>query len=486
MEKGNKNKNNNEPIIKQAIVDFKKIMEAANITAKDSLAKELPEKFESLLNEELNKLKNKESVNESIEDKKEEPVNGKEKTDKKEEPVNGKEKTNENIDMREMSINDVEEAFDTANNNDDFNVDSEETIDFSDIERELAQMGELSDENEETLSTTEEPEIEEAVSDPYAMLKKVYDEFGKYISNMENNKIKEELGTTFDTQMKEMYGEAYKESLGDDKCNELLETFIAHKKGEPYGEKNTSINEEGEIPDNLPKAEKKPEEEQEQIQEELGDDKVENELEKKSDDEIEESHGSSLSQNKTVAANVLPRPEYADYKKSKYRYAIQKENYEKKISGLINDNKKVTKKFNDTTKKLNENLSIVGNYQSALEKYREQLNEMAVFNTNLASVNNLLLNEELALTNDDVTNIINKFKNSKSIQESEEIFGNILTEMKQSKKTITENVENVVNNNVIEPSSKQKIDEVVEKTAYQNNEHISKIKDIMKKVDKRK
>ena len=48
-----------------------------------------------------------------------------------------------------------------------------------------------------------------------------------------------------------------------------------------------------------------------------------------------------------------------------------------------------------------------------------------------------------------------------------------LTEMKEGKKTLTESIEDKVSTS-IQPSSKQKLDEVVEKTAYANDKHIQK------------
>jgi hypothetical protein len=100
---------------------------------------------------------------------------------------------------------------------------------------------------------------------------------------------------------------------------------------------------------------------------------------------------------------------------------------------------------------------------------------MATFNTNLAHVNNLLVNESLALTQEDKIKIINEFKKVNSIAESQNKYKAILSEMKDSRKTLTESIENKVSAS-IQPSSMQKLDEVVEKTAYENNEHINRMK----------
>ncbi|MFW6273100.1 MAG: hypothetical protein ACOC2U_04915, partial [bacterium] len=107
-----------------------------------------------------------------------------------------------------------------------------------------------------------------------------------------------------------------------------------------------------------------------------------------------------------------------------------------------------------------------------------------VFNTNLAHVNNLLVNEELALTYEDKVKIINEFKKIDSIVESQKSYKNLLSEMKSNKKPISENIEDKVSNSV-QPSSKKKLDEAVEKTAYENNKHISNMKKLIEYAENR-
>jgi hypothetical protein len=109
---------------------------------------------------------------------------------------------------------------------------------------------------------------------------------------------------------------------------------------------------------------------------------------------------------------------------------------------------------------------------------------MAIFNTNLAHVNNLLVNEELALTQEDKIKIINEFKKVDSIAESQKKYKSILSEMKESKKTLTEALEEKASASIA-PSSKQKLDEAKEVTAYENNEHINKMKRIIETIEKR-
>lgn len=170
-------------------------------------------------------------------------------------------------------------------------------------------------------------------------------------------------------------------------------------------------------------------------------------------------------------------------KENRLRHAMRESN-DKKVNGLINENKKLIKKLNEN-KKYSESLNkLVENYKNALEKYRNQLKEMAVFNTNLAHVNNLFVNENLALTQEDKIKIIKEFKGVNSITESQNKYKSFLSEMKVNKKRITETIENKVGVS-IQPSSKNRLDEVVEKTAYENNEHLNKMKRIIEAIEKK-
>ena len=170
-------------------------------------------------------------------------------------------------------------------------------------------------------------------------------------------------------------------------------------------------------------------------------------------------------------------------KEKRLRYAMR-EGADKKVKSLMEENKKLIKKLNEDKKYKESVTGLVESYKNALEKYRNQLKEMAVFNTNLAHVNNLLVNESLALTQDDKVKIINEFKVVDSISASQDKYKSFLNEMKKSKKTLDESVEDKVSTS-IQPSSKQKLDEVVEKTAYENNDHINKMKKLIEYVENR-
>jgi len=201
-----------------------------------------------------------------------------------------------------------------------------------------------------------------------------------------------------------------------------------------------------------------------------------------SEQEVEENiqHTQTHSNARQVGANDNTNYGKAD----RLRAAMKNEGEEKKIGSLISENKSLTKKLNETKKYKQSVTTLVEQYKSALEKYRNQLKEMATFNTNLAHVNNLLVNESLALTQEDKIKIINEFKKVDTIAESQEKYKSILSEMKSSKKTLTESIEGKVSASVA-PSSKQSLEEAKEVTAYANDAHINKMKRLIEYVEKR-
>jgi hypothetical protein len=107
---------------------------------------------------------------------------------------------------------------------------------------------------------------------------------------------------------------------------------------------------------------------------------------------------------------------------------------------------------------------------------------MAIFNTNLSHVNNLLVNEEFALTQNDKINIISGFKTVKSINESQEKYKSFVGDFNTTKKTIVESIENKVADS-IQPSSTL----IVEKTIYSNksNSGLDRMKKVIETIERK-
>ena len=85
---------------------------------------------------------------------------------------------------------------------------------------------------------------------------------------------------------------------------------------------------------------------------------------------------------------------------------------------------------------------------------------------------------------EDKIKIINGFKKVDTIAESQEKYKAFLTEMKETKPTLTESVEDKVSASIA-PSSKQKIEEAKEVTAYADNEHVNKMKRLIEYAENR-
>tara|TARA_B100001778_G_C18579738_1_gene626852 strand:+ start:61 stop:1458 length:1398 start_codon:yes stop_codon:yes gene_type:complete len=112
-------------------------------------------------------------------------------------------------------------------------------------------------------------------------------------------------------------------------------------------------------------------------------------------------------------------------------------------------------------------------YKGALKVFKNKLNEVALFNTNLAYVNRLFT--EHSTTKTEKMQILRKFDDAESIKESKSIYKTVKGEL-DNKKPITESVESRVNKTV--KSSKSELNE---STTYVDPQ-IAAIKDLMRKI----
>jgi hypothetical protein len=113
-------------------------------------------------------------------------------------------------------------------------------------------------------------------------------------------------------------------------------------------------------------------------------------------------------------------------------------------------------------------------YKKALNVFKDKLNEVALFNTNLAYVNRLFT--EHSTTKKEKMGILKRFDNAESIKESKNIYKTIKTEL-DNKNPINESVEKKVNK-TIESSKSTNLNE---STAYVDPQ-ITAIKDLMRRI----
>ena len=114
-------------------------------------------------------------------------------------------------------------------------------------------------------------------------------------------------------------------------------------------------------------------------------------------------------------------------------------------------------------------------YKKALVLFKDKLNEVAVFNANLAYATRLFT--ENTTTKQEKMNILKRFDSVSSLQESKSLFNTINTEL-GSKTTVTESVVEKISNT---PSTSTSQEVLAESKAYENPQ-FSRMKELMKKV----
>ena len=115
-------------------------------------------------------------------------------------------------------------------------------------------------------------------------------------------------------------------------------------------------------------------------------------------------------------------------------------------------------------------------YRKALNVFREKLNEVAVFNSNLAYATRLFT--EHSTTKKEKINILRRFDSVESLKESKQLYKTIKDELGHvDTKNINESVDKVVNNSMSSGSSQN----LIESKTYENPQFL-RIKDLMSKI----
>jgi hypothetical protein len=120
-------------------------------------------------------------------------------------------------------------------------------------------------------------------------------------------------------------------------------------------------------------------------------------------------------------------------------------------------------------------------YRNALNVFREKLNEVAVFNSNLAYATRLFT--EHSTTKQEKINILKRFDSVESLKESKNLYRTIKSELdttptiNESKSKINESIERTVNKT---PSNGSSVN-LIESKTYENPQFL-RMKDLMKKL----
>jgi hypothetical protein len=116
-------------------------------------------------------------------------------------------------------------------------------------------------------------------------------------------------------------------------------------------------------------------------------------------------------------------------------------------------------------------------YRKALNIFREKLNEVAVFNSNLAYATRLFT--EHSTTKQEKINILRRFDNIESIKESKNLYKTIKSELGNENKNIVKESFDKIDNVQKTGSSEH----LIENKVHENNQ-FTRIKDLMSKINK--
>jgi hypothetical protein len=197
-------------------------------------------------------------------------------------------------------------------------------------------------------------------------------------------------------------------------------------------------------------------EDEEEETPELGEETIyEIELDEEEEEEIEVSEEESEEDGKEVEATEAARTFGADVR------APQGKKYK---AGRHEMNEEV-----ETLKKQN------SEYKKALILFKEKLNEVAVFNANLAYATRLFT--EHSTTKQEKLNILKRFDSISTMNEAKNLFSTIKSEL-GTKTTVTESVVDKISNT---PSSSSSQEVLSEAKAYENPQ-FRRMKDLMGKI----
>ena len=154
------------------------------------------------------------------------------------------------------------------------------------------------------------------------------------------------------------------------------------------------------------------------------------------------------------------------------------EDYNRLVTDITKQNKSV-KKQNELVKKLkleNKKYKIKNDeYKKALGMFREKINEVAVFNANLAYTTKIFT--EHSTSKKEKINILRRFDEADTLKESKSLYTQIKSELNSNTKKLTESVESKITRTPSKGSSVK----LLETKSYVNPQ-ISRMKEIMSKL----
>jgi hypothetical protein len=171
---------------------------------------------------------------------------------------------------------------------------------------------------------------------------------------------------------------------------------------------------------------------------------------------------------KTTKVPTLKKKE--ETKEAARGYAFGPKGLRKGITNNRNLKKESTQEEVNVLREKNEE------YRKALNVFREKLNEVAIFNSNLAYATRLFT--EHSTTKKEKINILRRFDNVDTLKESKNLYRSIKDELSKTESTpINESVETKLNKSVSTGSSTT----LIESKTYENPQFL-RMKDLMNKL----
>lgn len=147
----------------------------------------------------------------------------------------------------------------------------------------------------------------------------------------------------------------------------------------------------------------------------------------------------------------------------------------KKLQTLMTENKNKAKELENVNALIKEFKNSESDYKSAIKNLKGQLQEVALFTSNLTYAVKLMT--ENSTTKDEKLDILKRFDSAKTMTESREVFNSLETLFNASKNT----VEKTIENKILEASKSSGSANLNESPVYQNPQ-ISRMLDIIGKI----
>ena len=340
----------------------------------------------------------------------------------------------ENVDLELDNDSDV--AGLGAGDDEEFDFDSLD-LDDEDDDDDLSglELGDEDDDDVDVVDLTDEEDIEKVVNvfkkmSPEDEIEVVQDGGNIEIKdNATGAEYRIELGGSDDTEMfddEDMFDDDDTEMF-DDEENEDDEAF--NRMGEEViYEIHLSEDEEGD-------------------DDEYMSDKYMSNKSKDEDGEMEEN----VTRNYSNGRKQTLKPD--NYPSNFKRPGVRNESTTPRVTQLMTENKVLKNKVSSID---SENKSLKEDYNKmvdALKEFRNKLNEVAIFNSNLTYTVRLFT--EHSTTKDEKVDIIKRFDEAKTLKESKNIYKNLVKEISKTKAPIKESIENKFNDTKSSGSSTQ-------------------------------